>query len=191
MTPPDWLTEPHAEKLAIVRDLTMAGKSTSQIAAHFSNATKNAIISFRLRHCGSMFKGGMAEMQSYGAAAQAEARKKAGQTAAAKNRHAREQRAKARKAKENKAAPIMTPEPTSLPIRTYDLTHAVPLLEAESSQCRWPMWDRITGDVRDLKVCGAPTVSGSSYCPCHKAMSIGKGSESERTAINVAKRLAS
>lgn len=45
---------------------------------------------------------------------------------------------------------------------------SVRLLDARTSQCRWPVGD-VTG--ADMMVCGCPVVLGQSYCPEHKEMS--------------------
>lgn len=69
---------------------------------------------------------------------------------------------------ENRPAPADMPKP--LLVKLFDL---------ESSDCRWP----VSGEKADMLFCGHNVEPGCPYCPGHKRMSIGRGTESERTAL--------
>lgn len=60
------------------------------------------------------------------------------------------------------------------------------LFELGSRDCRWP----VSGDGANTLFCGNLQVTGSSYCDCHKRMSIGRGTESERNAHKALKAVA-
>ena len=46
---PDWKTMDEEAKQALVRDLADQGMSDGQMVRHFANATRNAVIGFRVR----------------------------------------------------------------------------------------------------------------------------------------------
>jgi len=58
----------------------------------------------------------------------------------------------------------------------------VKLLDLKLSSCRWPV--AVEGCSGHF-YCGDARVSPSSYCPTHRAMSLGRGTESERRAHSV------
>ena len=76
---------------------------------------------------------------------------------------------------ESRPAPADVPKP--LLVALFDLGH---------SDCRWP----VQGDKASTLFCGHNTVPNCSYCAGHKRMSIGRGTESERTALKVLRAVA-
>lgn len=57
------------------------------------------------------------------------------------------------------------------------------LLSAKASQCKWPLWDDLSGEMAsEAKVCGDAALDGKTYCPRHHKISIGPGTISERSA---------
>jgi len=56
------------------------------------------------------------------------------------------------------------------------------LLELEPGDCRWPV-----NDGSPFLFCAAPAATGGPYCACHAAMSIGRGTQSEREAVRFAR----
>ena len=57
------------------------------------------------------------------------------------------------------------------------------LLNAKASQCKWPLWDDLSGEMAsEAKVCGDAILDGKSYCLRHHKISIGPGTISERSA---------
>lgn len=60
------------------------------------------------------------------------------------------------------------------------------LLELGNRDCRWP----VGGEKAGTLFCGHPQAPGSSYCDCHKRMSVGRGTESERNAHKLLKAVA-
>lgn len=90
-------------------------------------------------------------------------------------------------AEEAKAAP-MTPVEPEIDGKEYDaarLTVAKDLLSLGSCDCRWPL-----NEGGPFLFCCAEVATGSPYCAHHKARSKGRGTESERKALDVLKRAA-
>lgn len=58
------------------------------------------------------------------------------------------------------------------------------LYEMERTDCRWP----ISGDRSTTLFCGNEQLQGKPYCPCHHRLSVGRGTESERTATKISRR---
>jgi GcrA cell cycle regulator len=52
----------------------------------------------------------------------------------------------------------------------------VTLLELEPHQCKWP----VSGERANTRFCGHLRLEASSYCLDHQALSIGRGTPSER-----------
>lgn len=80
-----------------------------------------------------------------------------------------------------KAEQKLKPPPVCQPIPAPRAVDVVPLnislFELTDATCKWPY-----GDAAPYAFCGNPTWVGSSYCECHASLSIGPGTESERTA---------
>lgn len=69
------------------------------------------------------------------------------------------------------------------------LPGTVPALFIDAEGCRWPV--TLAGSVMDAAThcCNARRLAGASYCAAHKALSIGPGTEAERSAVRAAKRV--
>lgn len=104
---------------------------------------------------------------------------------------------KAEKAKRLKLAPVteevqnppapVDAEPADLPaLPSGPRPLLLKLFELGNHDCRWP----VGGEKADTLFCGHPQARGSSYCDCHKRMSFGRGTESERSAHRVLKAVA-
>lgn len=61
------------------------------------------------------------------------------------------------------------------------------LVELGARNCRWEVADPKVGE--DYLFCGKQTDEGRSYCEHHRLRSIGRGTESERSASRIAVRL--
>jgi len=59
---------------------------------------------------------------------------------------------------------------------------ALPLLDLDHDQCRWPV-----NDGGPFLFCADPVGGSSSYCALHAALSVGEGTRGERTAAQVLK----
>lgn len=90
-------------------------------------------------------------------------------------------------AEEAKTAPVEPVEP-EIDGKEYDaerLPMAKELLDLEPCHCRWPLTD-----IGPHLFCCAEVVTGSPYCAHHRKRSKGRGTESERKALDVLKRAA-
>lgn len=90
-------------------------------------------------------------------------------------------------AEEAASAPPSFPEP-EIDGKEYDamrLPMAKDLLALGNCDCRWPL-----NDGGPFLFCAEEVVSGSVYCRHHKGRAKGRGTESERKAIDVLKRAA-
>lgn len=88
-------------------------------------------------------------------------------------------------AEEAAIAPPSFPEP-EISGKEYDaarLPMAKDLLDLEPCHCRWPLTDN-----GPHLFCCAEVVTGSPYCAHHAKRSRGRGTESERKALDVLKR---
>lgn len=61
-------------------------------------------------------------------------------------------------------------------------TTPVALVDLDHGMCKWPI-----GEGRPYLFCGA--AAAGPYCPHHTDMSVGRGTESERSAIRVARKI--
>lgn len=57
------------------------------------------------------------------------------------------------------------------------------LLELNHDNCRWP----VEGSGAKTLFCGHNVETGKSYCACHARLSVGRGTEGERRALNIGK----
>lgn len=62
------------------------------------------------------------------------------------------------------------------------ISRRVPLLDLRAMECRWADEDR--NEVGLHTFCGHPTADGSSYCPAHAEINRGRGTASERAALD-------
>lgn len=85
--------------------------------------------------------------------------------------------------------PPMPVQDVPAPDAFAPLLGTVPALFIEAEGCRWPV--TLDGSVMDTSThcCNARRLLKSSYCAAHKALSVGPGTESERSAVRAAKSL--
>jgi hypothetical protein len=88
--------------------------------------------------------------------------------------------------KKKPRAPALIKEPFT-PCTTDVVSRRVSILELRAMECRWPDEDRNEDGV--ITFCGNRTADGSSYCPCHAALAVGPGTQSERSAIRNARAI--
>ena len=167
---PDWTKLKHEQRLVAIKAAMAPGKTAEEIALAFERATRNSIIGF----C---------------------------------NRNKIDLPNKRPKGRQKKPSPKRTPAPprakasprppigntVSVPLPKIETepkqTTSVPFGEIERGQCRWPLWDRFDTPETSM-CCGARRVEGSPYCENHAARSVGRGTESERTADRILERYA-
>ncbi len=88
-----------------------------------------------------------------------------------------------------KEKPVMVDTPViELPLKA-DAYKPLPginpvgITELTEATCRWPIDGEVT------LYCGDKPTLGSVYCLCHRTMSVGKGTESERKAVRILERM--
>lgn len=157
------------ERKEAVRPLIEEHMASTQIARHFANVTRNAIIGFCHRH-DIVLPNGVPK----------DGRKTVRSATPAKQ-------------KPKRAAP---PKPirntASKPVVQIDQAQAtetsVPFIVAVTEgRCKWPLWD---DDQTIGNCCGAPRADVGSYCEHHAARSVGRGTEGERTAARILEKYA-
>ena len=72
---------------------------------------------------------------------------------------------------------VWQPIPMSIPVGLEDL---------QPEHCRWP----VDIDLEQIMFCGASALVGKSYCHAHRALSVGRGTESERSVFRAGKFVA-
>lgn len=163
---PIWQELDTDEKIAAIKSVWAPGISAAKIAAHFSGATRNAIIGMYTRHGDKLEGYGLLPKGSNGQSPR-----------------------KKRKAKRPKLRIVRAPAPIITPDEYDASSLRLPLVDLGQRQCRWPVNDADHDGIHLF--CGHETELGSSYCPHHFERSIGEGTRSERNAIeDLAKRAA-
>lgn len=159
----DWKTMTTAERIEALRPLSENGMTATQMALHFTNVSRNAIVCFCHRHSLSLSA-----------------------------RSIPKEKRKAEKKEPRATPPRPKGNTASKPVRKISQTPtpemAVPFFVAIThGLCKWPLWgtDETIGDC-----CGAPRDGDSNYCEHHAARSVGSGTESERTAHRVLEKYA-
>jgi GcrA cell cycle regulator len=174
----DWKTASIEEKLSVIRPLAEQGASAGEMSKHFSNATRNATLSFcirrKIRLGGSAASGGRAVSVSkpHGNKGQPKAN-----AIAAKRKVANEngglafKLAQARKdglsVEEGMAAVLGQPRVEGLGDAVPGDRKLISLLELNERTCRWPF-----GDPRESSFgfCGCRKGRfAGPYCPEHTA----------------------
>lgn len=88
------------------------------------------------------------------------------------------------------AKPVSKPVVVAMRIPLRVVCREITLLELKKGDCRWPSNDpERPGDSPHL-FCGLPADPDRSYCPHHYQRSIGRGTESERSAERVLEKAA-
>lgn len=89
-----------------------------------------------------------------------------------------------------KKTPPRAPAPVQEPFtpRTAGVvSRRVTILDVKAMECRWADDERNSDGL--ITFCGNRTADGSSLCPCHAALSVGPGTQSERSAIRNARAI--
>lgn len=158
-----------AQRLDAIRPLAAKQLSAGDIACHFANTTRNAIIGVCMRN-------GIA----FGIPRSARQARTAVPTPYKAPRAAKREAApKSEPAAIAASIPqIVEPAPTATPVL---------FMEAKEHHCRWPLWpDRGRPLAAEMFVCGAAPISGKPYCPYHTNEARGDGTPSERAAVRSA-----
>lgn len=156
-----WKSMSRQERIDAITALAEQKKSASQIAAYFVGVSRNAIIGYANRWDIPLKSRAVNPAR----------------------RRAASPRPKPPRPVGNKAsAPLPEPPPTPTP------EMALPFFEAITSRdrCKWPLWgeDQSVGDC-----CGAIRMEDSPYCEFHSRISVGRGTEGERTALKVLEKM--
>lgn len=142
MSRPDWTKLTLAERKEKVLPLVREGHSATEIALVFDNASRNAIVGFRHRHAKDIDRAD-------------KTREKPTKPKTSRRRET----AKPKRA----TSPVA---PTPIPAPEPQPEHAVPFLQANGS-CKWPLWDRPSVNLDDMKVCGGARHDAGPYCAHH------------------------
>lgn len=89
-----------------------------------------------------------------------------------------------RKLKPRSPAPVQEP---FTPRTAGVVSRRVTILDVKAMECRWADDERNSDGL--ITFCGNRTADGSSYCPCHAALAVGPGTQSERSAIRNARAI--
>lgn len=164
----DWKSLSPAQRTDAIKPLIAEYKSASQIASRFIRCTRSSVISHCHRYGVKLSNGSPATMKA---------------KAPAKQRPVRPIRPTPPKPVGNTASkPLPPPPPRPSPIT------ALPFLDAlDKHVCKWPLWDQFNANA---KCCGAERAASGPYCAFHAALSIGRGTEGERTAVRILERTA-
>lgn len=162
-----------------LREMWAAGLSARQCATEFGNVvSRNAII-------GKVHRMGLERRRTV---VSSKPRRTDGDRE--KGRTVRKRNVAVRKVAKPvfKAPPVekFKPEPEALAVGAWNaLPGSTPiiLLELSEGTCKWPI-----GDGPPFMFCGCAVSEGSSYCPTHRHIGTGSGTESERRAVRDAKK---
>lgn len=168
--------EGHLDQIA---QMLRNGLSARKIAAHFDGVSRNAVIGIvgrrpELREIGFAHKphGGEEVMEKI--------------ARARRERAPRPENPKATPKAVEEAAEVVRPD---IAASIYDANSLrVELQNIPAGGCHWPVNDVPKGGV--FLFCGGKAMPEKPYCDVHYNRSIGKGTESERAAVNAAKRIA-
>lgn len=173
-----WTNMDNAERCAAIRSVyAQTEGSARSIAAALSerfgsNISRNTVIGFYGRH-----RDMLADMPLSG--------KHPGSGAAGTSAKRSEPIARAARVKK------VDPVKEATVVKMFDRAQAqpapkplnVPLLELNHDNCRWP----VEGSGAKTLFCGHNVETGKSYCACHARLSVGRGTEGERRALNIGK----
>lgn len=175
-----WPTLPRDEKIKALSQLADQGLTASQIAASFAaGPSRNAIIGLAAR--------AGVKLQSVHA--------KIAQENKARGPKAPRVPGKAREYKKSmnwtrvRSKTSLPPTPMPEPEPELDTSYVRTFAEALASGCKWPLWDRFEGEHVSM-CCGAPRAETGPYCQHHARRSIGRGTESEKSADRLLRKYA-
>jgi len=164
---------------ATLRRLWAAGMSCASIAAQIEGATKNSVIGRAHRLDLPPHQTGRVHVEKQPRAPRQASTRKPG---------------RAKPASQFPRLAVWTRMDPGVPvIPTYlhkskawlALPGSMPETLVDVEGCRWPI-----GEDRPYTFCACPQQAGSSYCATHAALSAGRGTQSERSAISSAKSMA-
>jgi len=172
MTKPDWAAMNSAQKREALYAIVSVHPelSASELAMHFLNCSRNAIIGAAHRSNGKI------SLAKPKAAIRAKAiLEKASAARKLKSERNRVPRSKlATRAALAQATASPHPSDGTAPPDTAiilpaapDVSHALAFIEASDSVCRWPLWGRFSG-AEVSRICGDHTEDGSPYCAFHR-----------------------
>ena len=150
---PDWKTMDEEAKQALVRVLADQGMSDGQMARHFANATRNAVIGFRVRR--------KIELQRVKPHAKPKPLAPRGQKGQPKVNGI------VHRASAMQSLPPM-PMPVDETDAGVDVTQRIGLMDLTQTTCRWPVGPD-TGAKQMFCGCYADLVATGPYCPAHTA----------------------
>lgn len=155
----------HTGKFPAIAEMLRDGATASDIGAKFG-ASRNAVIGLVHRH---------AELKAVGF-----------KRAPSQRKDSQPTRAKAIPSKPRHKTVVVSvvPETQPIPEATFSMPHVVgvPLLMLTDCRCKWPI-----NEGGPFLFCGEVKPQGKApYCAAHATASVGKGTESERTAVRVA-----
>lgn len=170
MQRPNWKAMTPAERADAVRPLVEGSLSAAEIARHFTDATRNAVI-------GVCHRNGMVLTRRRSAPKENPPKTKlmpppSGQRAFVSN--------------VAPPPPAVIPMPAKAPPAVRP-SEPVLFTATVANQCRWPLWGHHERPKADaMFVCGSPTPDGRPYCPHHAEQARGEGTPFERRAVRAA-----
>ena len=161
---PNWKQMTIDQKAEAVTPLLKDGLTASQIAAHFSDITRNSIIGFCHRY-GFKLMGKPGHPRKRPEPAEPKPTRKRDKHATKANFIADRAR-KARAALPEIDATAFEMEPVPEDEHGNDVGHLIGIMDLTSVTCRW-----FFGDPKKVEKgnCGKPTENGGAYCPEHAA----------------------
>lgn len=158
----NWRTLGTDGKVQAIRAVYVPGMSAGKIAAAIGGVTRNAVIGMYTRHWNKLVDCPLGGAQP-------------------KSMTPRAQKARGARAKPSpKSRPalrIVKPEKPIIVCAEIEPPLNISLMDMERHHCRWP----VTEDGPHL-FCGRDRADGSSYCAGHARLSVGRGTEGERSA---------
>lgn len=158
----------HTGKFPAIAEMLKAGATASDIGAKFG-ASRNAVIGLVHRH---------AELKAVGF-----------KRAPSQRKDSQPTRAKATPSQPRHKTVVVSiaPEAQPIPEATFSTPHVVgvPLLMLTDCRCKWPI-----NDGGPFLFCGEAKQPDRPYCAYHATASLGKGTESERSAVRSALKVA-
>lgn len=154
-TLPQWKLMSNEAKMEAIKPLVEAKLSAAQIALHFSDITRNSIISFCHRR----------KLQLMGSAARFKPKGETVKPKATGHRSQPKVQAIVATARARKSLPPVLPYDVEDNLDAVDVTALVGILDLKAHHCRY-----IHGDPKAAHgYCGAQVKPSSSYCPEHHA----------------------
>lgn len=163
---PDWKTLDIETKSAMLRKFINKGMSSGKITMQFANASRSAIVGHARRYGITLANSKNNNNHHIQIKSKMEYRRSRSSVKSSNNKNR-----------------------TTIPnITNGSNGSGVPFIAAATDGlCKWPLWDEFEGP-EVSKCCGSPRHGDGPYCEQHAARSVGRGTESERTAHKVLER---